>query len=103
MEISEPVRAVCEQIAERFHPRTVILFSNKRGLSGETGSFKLCVVMDTQDSRAAERDIYLGVESGVPFDVLVYSPEEWRKICAEEHSFAHRIIRKGAVIYGQAS
>lgn len=103
MQVSDTVREVCDQIEKDFTPQQIILFSCKRNVEGETGSFKLCVIMETDDSREAERKIYLGVESSVPFDVLVYTPEEWSRIRSQEHSFARRIAEKGTVIYGKAS
>lgn len=103
MEISGDVRTVCDQIVQKFSPVAVILFSMKRTLSGEVASFKLCVVADTADRRETERRIYLEVDSLEPYDVLVYTPQEWEKHTSEHHSFAHSIQEKGTVLYGKAS
>ena len=101
MQISEQVESVCNEIASRYSPQSIILFSCKRNIAGEIGSFKLCVVMDTGDKHEAERRIYLDVDSECPYDVLVYTPEEWQKHTSELHSFAHRVKEKGTVIYGK--
>ncbi|MDR3552096.1 MAG: hypothetical protein P4L75_03130 [Clostridia bacterium] len=103
MQISEKIGAVSDEIREKFHPQMIILFNFKRNLSGEAGSFKLCLVMDSSDTKEAERRVYLEVESEIPYDVLIYTPVEWEKLSAEEHSFAHRIKEKGTVLYALAS
>lgn len=41
---------------------------------------KLCVVIPEGDSEAAERRLYLEVESELPFDALVYTGGEWKEL-----------------------
>lgn len=103
MQLSENIRVVCDDIARKFSPQEIILFSCKRTVTGEIASFKICVVMETPDRREAERQIYLQVDSECPYDALVYTPAEWKKHTVELHSFAHSINEKGTVVYGQAS
>lgn len=101
MQLSDRVRKVSDEILRRFGPQEMILYNLKRDVSGDVSSFKICVVAPTQDKFETEKQIYLGIDSEVPFDVLIYTPEEWRMLRDEKGSFAYRIIRKGQYIYGE--
>lgn len=96
------VSCVCDAIVQKFSPEKIILFNRKQNVSGDTRSFKLCVIKETQDKEDMERRVYLEIECEVPFDVLIYTPEEWAALSAEPESFAHRILAKGMVVYEQA-
>lgn len=93
----EPVRAL---IVEKLHPEKLYLFSRKLDVSGRLESFKLCIVAQVEDWQAAEKEIYLQAECELPFDLLLYSPEEWARCSAEEQSFAHKIAETGCDLLG---
>ncbi len=94
------ISALCAQIVEMLHPEKVILFSRKIHVNGKTSSFKLCVVADVPDEQEAQRNIYVGLDCDIPFDVVVYRPERFEKLLQSEGSFAQQIDRTGRVIYG---
>ena len=100
MQIDSCIQAVCDDIVRQFSPKKIILFNVKNSPGGETRSFKLCVVLETDDIELTEKRIYLDIDSEVPFDVLVYTPREWEKLMLEKNSFANRITREGRYIYG---
>jgi hypothetical protein len=87
---------------ERFSPKRLILFSRKTDLSGETASFKLCMVAGVTDKRAAQREIFSRAEGLPPFDVLIYTPGEWEEALSREGSFAQRIQRTGCELIAKA-
>ena len=91
--------ALTEEIVRCLHPRRILLFSRKQGLDGGLSSVKLCVVADGESSRRMEHDIYLQVESALPFDVLCYRTEDWERLSRAEGSFAERIRRTGRLLY----
>ncbi|MCI9413592.1 MAG: hypothetical protein HFJ79_00240 [Clostridiales bacterium] len=91
--------ALRDAVIGRAHPDTIILFSQKRGLDGRLSSVKLCVVADCESPRRLERELYLQVESDLPYDVLCYRPSEWECLCRDGDSFAARIRRSGRVLY----
>lgn len=99
MQMGENIRAVTERIIRDFGPKRLILFSVKRNLSGDEQGFKLCVVLPVQDKAETEKRIYLDIESEIPFDVLVYTPEEWEQLQGDAGSFARRIEEEGTCIY----
>lgn len=100
MQAGMNVKAVCERIIGQFHPQKVILFNIKHSPSGSEKSFKLCVVIDTEDKIGVEKRIYLDIDSEIPFDVLIYTPQEWDTLMLQKHSFATRISQEGTLIYG---
>ena len=100
MELSESIKKVCDEIVAKFSPEKVILFHVKRSLDGEIRSFKLCVIIETDDKISTEQHLYLDVDSDIPFDLLVYTPAEWDSLLEEKSSFACRIIKEGLYIHG---
>lgn len=94
------IDAVCHRIVVLFAPKKVLLFSRKRDLDGATTSFKLCIIADTEDKTQIQKEIYLNVDCDVPFDVVLYTPDEWEELSADDATFAYRITKTGCVIYG---
>lgn len=95
------IENVCRAITESFAPKKIIIYNKKANPSGEVSSFKLCAVIDTPNTLQCEGEIYARVECDLPFDVLVYTPEQWDKFSAQTDSFAARIAGTGVEIYGQ--
>lgn len=102
MDIDEKIKQVCDEIAQHYAPEQIILFNYKNSVLGEPRSFKLCVVTKTDNKSALEKEIYLNVECDIPFDILIYTSDEWEHLTAEATSFAYRIKKKGTVVYGKA-
>jgi len=96
---SSAVEDVSEKIVEMFAPNAIYLYNQRVGSSGHTSGFKLCVILPTQEKDRVERDIYLNIDCEVPFDVLVYTPEEWDMLQQNEASFARKIKETGLIVY----
>ena len=94
------VQSVVDQIIALCQPVRILLFSYKRYPNGEPSSFKLAVIAPFTDKGQTEQDIYLGIDSEISFDVLLYTEEEWQMLCKNPRSFAHQILQMGTVIYG---
>lgn len=97
----DAIQTLCDRIVDLIQPEAVILFSRKTGLDGKISSFKLCVVTKGNPAEV-EGKIYLSVDCPLPFDVLVYSPEDWARLRQDGASFASRICKTGCWIYGAA-
>lgn len=98
------IQEVVSDITELIQPQKIILFSRKFNFSGETSSFKLCVITqgcDPGDRRAATQRIYLDVNCAVPFDIVVYNAKQWEDALANTASFAYRVNESGSVVYEQ--
>jgi hypothetical protein len=98
--VPQDIAEVVGRIAEGFAPEKIYLFSLKRGHIGRSAGFKLCVVVDSEDLEQTERQIYLKVESEVPYDLVLYSPEMFEELLARKGSFAGRIVEHGRLLYG---
>lgn len=98
--VSENIMTVVNRIAEQFAPEKIYLFSSKRGGVGRSAGFKLCVIAKHEDMQELERQIYLQVDSDVPFDVILYTPETWAELLERKGSFAQKIESQGVPVYG---
>lgn len=101
MAINIHITELVDEIVRKYKPAKIYLISHKQNLSGVITSFKLCVVCDVADGNALEHDMYLTLESELPFDVVVYTIAEWGQMSASEHSFAAKIIDTGIILYEQ--
>lgn len=78
----------------------VYLYNRRVGLKDNTTSFKICIIMDTENKAATERNIYLNIDCEIPYDVLIYTPDEWEIFTKDSSSFAYKVHENGVVIYG---
>lgn len=98
--IESEIRKVCEELNEKFKPKKIIVYSKKNDPAGNISSFKICAVIDVSNGLQCESEIYGTIDSDLPFDVLVYTLEQWEKYSAQEDSFASKIARTGVVVNG---
>jgi predicted nucleotidyltransferase len=99
---------VLREIALRLaplRPRVVILFGSRAaGGARPDSDYDLLVVMDVPDPAGPRsvpvRRLLRGL--GVPFDVIVYTPEEWAAFRQHPLALAHDIARHGKVLLGAA-
>ena len=96
---SVPLKTLCENIIRLCHPREIRLFSQKQKPNGELSAVKLCVIIPEGSSREVEHRLYIEADSDIPFDVLVYTDEEWQKQLSSEMSFAGKIREQGRLLY----
>jgi hypothetical protein len=96
---SPMIDGVVEQIARLTAPERIYLYNQRINSRHEVTSFKLCMVVDVPDKFAAERDIYMDIDCDVPFDILIYTREEWEGLTANHTSFAYKVKETGTVVY----
>jgi len=94
------VRAVVEGVASLFSPQVIYLYNHKLNNRGEFTSFKLCVVGGFVDKIEAERALYWEIDSEIPFDVVLYTPLEWKELSDSPAAFASHIKETGMMVYG---
>lgn len=93
---------VIHTIVQRFHPRRLILFGSRaRGESHSGSDTDLFIEMDTplgrwQRSREVRSALGLMPAS---FDILVYTPDEVRRLRALDSALLADIEREGVVLY----
>lgn len=98
--IENEILKVCQELRAKFNPQKIIVYSKKNDPAGNISSFKICAVIDASNSLQCESEIYGTIDSDLPFDVLVYTLEQWEKYSAQEDSFASKIARTGVVVDG---
>ena len=96
---SSLLAALRDDIVRLCTPEKIYVFHQKNSPSGELTAVNLCVILPEGDARAAEGRLYGELESELPFDLLVYTAEEWRQLLNTELSFARHIRETGRVLY----
>ncbi len=91
---------ILDQIKNLIKPINLILFHKKTGNNGRVVGFKVCIIVDTKSKLDLEKYIYKNIDSNIPFDVILYTSDEWNKLKLKENSFVNQILQKGR-IYGQ--
>ena len=99
MDLQQTLQSLCCQIIRLAAPQRIILYNQKQSPAGDLSSVKLCVIVPEGDSRQWEHDLYMQLETDLPFDLLVYTRQEWRQLLAADLSFAARIDKTGRVLY----
>ena len=94
-----PLEQLRDAIIRLAAPETVLLASRKEAVDGSLTSVKLCVVIGGGDADEVERRLYIDIDSDLPYDVLVYTREEWDRLAEDPASFASRIRKTGRVLY----
>ena len=78
------IEQTVNRIVELFHPSRVI---------------KLCIVGDIPDKRRMLTRIFDEVDSDIPYDVLLYTDEQFRELTKDDGAFASHVNQKGRVRY----
>ena len=97
------VDELVQSIISLCDPQKVYIFSMKYDLQQLVIGFKLCIVGDTPDKRKLEQDIYLSLDCQVPYDVVIYTTEEWEQFSVSPNTFAYSIREKGVLVYDKAT
>jgi predicted nucleotidyltransferase len=100
-EIERELAALVPRIVAALRPQRIILFgSAARGRAGEMSDIDLCVVANTDlkfhDRMGLVLDLYQGERE---LQVLVYTPEEWRRMLAQGRDLIRTIATEGRVLY----
>ena len=94
------IRAAALQIAERFRPQRIILFgSHAYGKVSRHSDVDLLVLMKGKRVHDLALRIREAIDFSFPVDLLVRSPQEFRKRVKEGDQFLREIDRKGKVLY----
>ena len=72
--ISKLAQAILSDILRHCTPRKVILYGEKRSpATSEVKSLDFCIILPQVDKPALLHDLYLTIESPVPFNLLLYT------------------------------
>jgi predicted nucleotidyltransferase len=93
---------VTKTIVDRFHPNRIVVFgSHARGEAGPDSDLDLFIEMETL-RRPPDRAIEVSEVFGLrpwPMDIVVYTPEEVRRLRDVKGSLLSMIEKEGKVLY----
>lgn len=96
------LKQVTQTIVERFQPRRIILFgSHARGEARPDSDLDLFIEMESSrrpPERAIEVSSVFGLRSW-PLDVVVYTPDEVKRLRRVRGTLLSTIEREGTVLY----
>jgi uncharacterized protein len=94
------IRRYARQIAQRFHPKRIILFgSYAYGTPQKDSDVDLLVVMPSANEVSQAVRIRLALPAPFPLDLLVRTPEKLRRRIKEGNWFLREVVAKGKVLY----
>ena len=101
MDVQAYINRLCKKIVETFRPQKVILFgSHAYGVPHSDSDIDLLVVMPFS-GRGHEQAIKIrrALDSTVPLDLLVRTPEQVKERVEMEDFFMREIVEQGKVLY----
>ncbi len=98
MQTNSEIKCVVRQLKKMADVKKIMLFHKKNSLNGGLSAFKICAVIETIDKPMLEMRIYREIDSEIPFDVVIYTPEEWRILSEEKGTFANKVAKTGCEI-----
>ncbi len=93
--MEEQILKVARELQAITDVKKLYLFNQKNSVGGSLSSFKLCAVVQALDKQALELQIYRQIDSAVPFDIVLYTLDEWSTLSSEEGTFAHKVLQTG--------
>ena len=91
---------ITKQFIKLYSPEKLLLFgSQAKNTARQNSDIDLCVIIETPDKHKLLTDMYINIESDKPFDLLLYTPNEWENCSNDKLSFAYMINRDGIVLY----
>ncbi len=89
-------------IAKMHGAELIILFGSRaKGTERPQSDIDICVVVQTTSKRRLAALISAEIDSDIPIDILLYTPDEWKQCISDDTSFARKILTEGKVLYGQ--
>lgn len=96
---------VTEQLKDIFPAEKIYVFGVKYDDEDMTGvaEFDVCIVADVDecDKLPLLKKAYLQIDCDIPFDIFLYSVEDFEELSYDSASFVSRILRKGRLYYGK--
>lgn len=100
--IPSDVQSVVNQIITNYKPQKIVLFgSQAEGLASPDSDYDLFMVKDTSGTIADRQyDVWKSINNwSIPFDFVVYTPQEIIKARGHGSWFLNNIETKGKILY----
>ena len=102
MEINKEIKQISDEIIKQIDPQKIILYGKKISASSDKiKEISLCIIITSGDVKKIEKQIYLNISSDLPYNIIIYTAEEWNRFCNDTTSYAHAIKEKGVVLYDE--
>jgi predicted nucleotidyltransferase len=88
-------------LTEQYRPQKIVLFGSvATGETTEWSDLDLVIIKDTE-KRFLDRtkEVMQLIQPCIGVDILVYTPEEFARLCQERRFIRDEIIGKGKVLY----
>lgn len=89
------------RLLKQYDPEKVILFGSfARGSSDQFSDIDLIIIKKTR-RRFIDRikDVLMIIKPNYAIDILVYTPEEFKKMLSQGNPFLEYVMKEGKVIY----
>ncbi|MBQ3566572.1 MAG: hypothetical protein IJA12_05275 [Oscillospiraceae bacterium] len=95
-ELQEKLLAFCKEI------KKIYLISVKVDTMGELTSFKFGLIVEDSILSTSELagNLYFNIDCELPFDLVIYTQQEFDSLKDEIGTFAYKINKSGTVLYG---
>lgn len=97
------IKIATEQLKEILDAKKIYVFGvkyNSQEMEYVT-DFDVCIVADFDESerKALLKKAYMQVDCEIPFDIFLYTTEDFEELSEDPASFVSRILRIGKVYY----
>lgn len=94
---------VIEMAKSKITPILMIVFGSvAQGTAGDNSDLDLILVVESDENRlvrSAKARLALE-DSNIPIDVIVYTPEEFKRGLSNEYSLIHEAVATGRIVCG---
>jgi len=89
------------KLLKKYKPEKIILFgSHARGSSDPYSDIDLVIIKKTKKLFLDRiKDVIKIIQPNFAIDILVYTPEEFKKMLSDGNSFLDFVVKKGKIIY----
>ena len=95
------IESIAKKLVKEFSPDKVVLFgSTVNEVPRNPSDIDLCVVIETDNRRELLAQMYLSLDSEIPVDIVLYTPNEWEQCRKDTCCLAYVIDQEGVVLYG---
>ena len=104
MEITKEIKEILNDIISLVSPKKVYVYGAKYTVNNSrVKSVDFCVIIndDKIDTGEVEKKLYLGIDSDLLFNVLVFKESDFNELLSDSFTFASRIMAKGYLAYEQ--
>lgn len=101
-DVQAEIDALRNKLVERYKPEKIILFGSAAWGGEKIHDIDLFIIKKDVPYYGADRltSLYRLLDTNLPVDYIVYTPEEVDKWLSLGDPFLEKIMRKGKVLYG---